>query len=205
MQKLLALDLSVTSTGWCIFKSLKTKNKDYGILSCGRIITKVEDYKCEDDRLNYICNEIEKLINQNQISIVLMEEQYVGVNKSIGLLLRKLLGASMRTANNNKCRTEYLQSTTVRKYLNITPRTKITFDKNGKEKTANIKVNKEDVALYIINNIIDVGEYNDGSGKKKTSDIYDAIALGVAYINILRKEDQHGVKSKKTKSRSKTS
>lgn len=168
-------------------------------------MTDADDYSSEDLRLNYICNEIENLIKINKINIVLMEEQYVGQNKKVGLLLRKLLGASMRTAEYNKCGTTYLQATTVRKYLDIKPRTKTVTDNTGREKISNIKVNKEDVALYIKNNVIDIGEYNDGTGKKKTSDIYDAIALGVAYINILRKEDQHGVKSKKTKSRSKTS
>ncbi|WP_024622534.1 hypothetical protein [Metaclostridioides mangenotii] len=187
MQKLLALDLSVTSTGWCIFEIQKSKKYNYDIISYGKIVTAADDFHTEDERLNFICNEIEKIIKNNEISTVLMEEQYISINKQIGLLLRKLLGASMRTAEYNSCDTIYLQATSVRKNLNIEQRTKVTIDKHGNDKITKVRIDKKDVALYIKKEVIDIGDYSD-SGKQKTSDIYDAIALGVAYINILRKE-----------------
>ena len=48
------------------------------------------------------------------------------------------------------------------------------------------KAKKEQVANYIRENIIDIGEYSDKENKtkgiKKTSDIYDSICLAFSYL-----------------------
>ena len=53
----------------------------------------------------------------------------------------------------------------------------------------NSKAKKEDIAfeiqrLYIDNELVkNLGEFNDKPCKNKNSDMYDAISIGVAYIN----------------------
>ncbi|HBF6090135.1 TPA: crossover junction endodeoxyribonuclease RuvC, partial [Clostridioides difficile] len=74
----------------------------------------------------------------------------------------------MRTVKLNNIEIEYMYPVSIRKYLM----------NNGKAK-------KEKVAAYIRENIIDIGEYINRTCKAKTSDIYDAIALGIAYLNKL--------------------
>ena len=46
--------------------------------------------------------------------------------------------------------------------------------------TGSGKAKKDDVAKVIRENYIDIGEYSDSTGKKKTSDIYDAISVAIA-------------------------
>ncbi|HBF6090131.1 TPA: crossover junction endodeoxyribonuclease RuvC, partial [Clostridioides difficile] len=116
----------------------------------------------------YICNTIQEIITTHNIQIVLVEDQFTSRNSKTILSLRKLLGAIMRTVKLNNIEIEYMYPVSIRKYLM----------NNGKAK-------KEEVAAYVRENIIDIGEYIDRTCKAKTSDIYDAIALGIAYLNKL--------------------
>ncbi|VIF90067.1 Holliday junction resolvase [Clostridioides difficile] len=156
----LALDVSLSSTGWAIINS----NKE--ILEYGKIVTKKENFDTEDERMCHICNAIQDIITSHNIKIVLVEDQFTSRNSKIILSLRKLFGAIMRTVKLNNINLEYMHSTSVRKYL---------------MNSGNAK--KEEVAAYVRENIIDIGEYIDRTCKAKSSDIYDAIALGIAYLN----------------------
>ncbi|HBF2862347.1 TPA: crossover junction endodeoxyribonuclease RuvC [Clostridioides difficile] len=158
----LALDVSLSSTGWAIINS----NKE--ILEYGKIVTKKENFDTEDERMCYICNTIQEIITTHNIQIVLVEDQFTSRNSKTILSLRKLLGAIMRTVKLNNIEIEYMYPVSIRKYLM----------NSG-------KVKKEEVAIYVRENIIDIGEYVDRTCKAKTSDIYDAIALGIAYLNKL--------------------
>ncbi|HBE8644529.1 TPA: crossover junction endodeoxyribonuclease RuvC [Clostridioides difficile] len=158
----LALDVSLSSTGWAIINS----NKE--ILEYGKIVTKKENFDTEDERMCYICNTIQEIITTHNIQIVLVEDQFTSRNSKTILSLRKLLGAIMRTVKLNNIELEYMYPVSIRKYLM----------NSG-------KVKKEEVAIYVRENIIDIGEYIDRTCKAKTSDIYDAIALGIAYLNKL--------------------
>ena len=42
---------------------------------------------------------------------------------------------------------------------------------------------KLDIANYIRENIVDLGVFDDTSRKSKNSDMYDAIAIGIAFLN----------------------
>ncbi|MCC0682493.1 crossover junction endodeoxyribonuclease RuvC [Clostridioides sp. ES-S-0005-03] len=156
----LALDVSMSSTGWAVI------NRNKKVLEYGKITTKKDKFKSEDERMCYICNTIQELIITYNIQIALVEDQFTSRNSKTILSLRKLLGAIMRTVKLNNIEIEYMYPVSIRKYLM----------NNGKAK-------KEEVATYIRKNIIDVGEYIDRNCKVKTSDIYDAIALGIAYLN----------------------
>lgn len=165
MQKLLALDLSVTSTGWCVGELEK-----FNVIEYGKIVTEKADFENEDNRILFICDQIEQIINKNGINLVTIEEQYAGNNVKTLKILRKLLGAVMRTIKFVDLDIVYFYPSETRKNLNI---------QQDKKK----KLNKEEVGLYIQKNYIDVGEYSDKKNKAKTSDIYDAIALYIAYLN----------------------
>ncbi|MDI7818078.1 crossover junction endodeoxyribonuclease RuvC [Clostridioides difficile] len=156
----LALDVSMSSTGWTVI------NRNKKVLEYGKITTKKDKFKSEDERMCYICNTIQELIITYNIQIVLVEDQFTSRNSKTILSLRKLLGAIMRTVKLNNIEIEYMYPVSIRKYLM----------NNGKAK-------KEEVATYIRENIVDIGEYIDKTCKAKSSDIYDAIALGIAYLN----------------------
>lgn len=156
----LALDVSMSSTGWAVI------NRNKEILKYGKIVTKKDKFKSEDERMCHICNAIQELIITYNIQIVLVEDQFTSRNSKTILSLRKLLGAIMRTVKLNNIEIEYMYPASIRKYLM----------NSGKAK-------KEEVATYVRVNIIDIGEYIDRTCKAKTSDIYDAIALGIAYLN----------------------
>ncbi len=156
----LALDVSMSSTGWAVI------NRNKKVLEYGKITTKKDKFKSEDERMCYICNTIQELIITYNIQIVLVEDQFTSRNSKTILSLRKLLGAIMRTVKLNNIEIGYMYPASIRKYLM----------NSGKAK-------KEEVATYIRENIIDIGEYIDRTCKAKTSDIYDAISLGIAYLN----------------------
>ncbi|MCC0783502.1 crossover junction endodeoxyribonuclease RuvC [Clostridioides sp. ES-S-0108-01] len=156
----LALDVSMSSTGWAVI------NRNKEILKYGKIVTKKDKFDTEDERMCHICNVIQELISTYNIQIVLVEDQFTSRNSKTILSLRKLLGAIMRTVKLNNIEIEYMYPVSIRKYLM----------NSGKSK-------KEEVANYLRKNIIDIGEYIDRTCKAKTSDIYDAIALGIAYLN----------------------
>ncbi|EOY7170407.1 crossover junction endodeoxyribonuclease RuvC [Clostridioides difficile] len=158
----LALDVSMSSTGWAVI------NRNKEILKYGKIVTKKDKFDTEDERMCHICNTIQELIITYNIQIVLVEDQFTSRNSKTILSLRKLLGSIMRTVKLNNIEIEYMYPVSIRKYLM----------NSGKAK-------KEEVAAYVRENIIDIGEYIDRTCKAKTSDIYDAIALGIAYLNKL--------------------
>ena len=156
----MGIDASLSSTGYCI---LEFKNDRAEIIKVGVIQTKKDDFKSEDLRIFHICKELAKLMLTYDVSKVAIEEQFMARNSKTVLSLRKMLGAIMYLVCDMGLDLSYIYPTTVRKLL-----------------LNNGRATKEEVAKYIRNNIIDIGEYSDKSGKKKTSDMYDAIAIAVA-------------------------
>lgn len=151
----------MSSTGYCVMDS----NKDtMSIIKTGVVQTKKGDFENEDLRIIHICKEISNIIIEYKVDEVIIEEQFLARNSKTVLLLRKMLGALMYAIYELNVKVNYLYPTTVRKLvLN-----------NGKAK-------KEAVAEYIRKRVIDIGEYSDKAGKSKTSDMYDATALALAY------------------------
>lgn len=159
---ILGLDLSLSSTGFNIITD------DKSLLAYGTFQT---DSKKMDEfhRIHYIVNEIEKLIVDKQIDVIVCENQFFGGNARTGLTLSKLLGAVIYICIKHDRQIELLTPTQARKLL---------MD-NGKAK-------KEEVAEYIRKEYEDIGEYSDKERKtkgiKKTSDIYDSMAVSFAWL-----------------------
>ena len=157
----MGIDASLSSTGVCIVES---NNETMNIVKVGVIQTKKDDFKTEDLRIFHICKELAKLILTYDVDKVAIEEQFMARNSKTVLSLRKMLGAIMYLVCDMGLELDYLYPTTVRKLLL----------NNGKAK-------KEEVAKYIRENIVDLGVYSDKTGKEKTSDMYDATAIALAY------------------------
>ncbi|MDW0050247.1 hypothetical protein RHK18_20195 [Clostridioides difficile] len=63
----LSLRCIQSSTGWAVI------NRNKNILKYGKIVTKKDKFKSEDERMCYICNAIQELIITHNISKVLIE------------------------------------------------------------------------------------------------------------------------------------
>ena len=157
---LLSLDASISSTGYAIFDKDK-------LISYGKIVTKKKDFKTEDLRINFICDEIKELIINYKINDVVCENQFVSVNKSTILLLRKLIGAIVRTANEFNIEITYYSPAQWRGILGINSGK--STDK--KKKAYDYLIRKNTIDFEFI-----------PKGVKKNDDIVDAICIGIAYI-----------------------
>lgn len=157
---LLSLDASISSTGYAIFDEGK-------LVTYGKIVTEKKKFKTEDLRINHICDEIKELLLNYKIDEVVCENQFVSVNKSTILILRKLIGAIVRTVNEFNIEMIYYSPAQWRSLLKINSGKSI----DKKEKAYRFLVN---------NNIIDFKFIP--KGVNKNNDIVDAICIGIAYI-----------------------
>lgn len=155
---LLAIDPSISSSGYCIIK-------DNELIKYGKVSTNKKDFKSEDDRLNHISNIFSKIANEYKVDEVIMESQFIGGNAKTGMVLKKLIGALCRTFKDIP-HVSYVLPSQWRKSL---------LHKNK-------AVKKEDVVEYIRNNIIDLGELKS-TGVKKNEDIYESIGVAYGYLN----------------------
>lgn len=157
---ILNLDLSISSTGFSVI------DEKYNLISYGTIQTTSKGYT-EEERLYIIGKEIDRLIKEYNIDVVVAENQFKSVNIKTTQQLARLMGITIFMCQDNNVKIEYFNPSSARKWVM----------NDGKAK-------KEDVAQFIINNYYYIGEYSDKQTKKveKTSDIYDSILLGLAYL-----------------------
>lgn len=160
---ILALDQSYTSTGYAVL------DESLNVLECGKVCTTKD--KLDSDKINSICNKCKDLINTYNVNKIILEEQYVKRNMRTALKLSRLFGAIMYFSIVNQIELVPIEPSKIRKIL---------LD-NG-------KADKEEVAEYVIQFykecpvVKSVGPYSDKNNKKKTSDIYDAISIGMSYL-----------------------
>ena len=163
---LLSLDTSLSSTGYAIF------NDEGELIKYGRVQTEKKDYPTEDIRINTMCNMIEYIIIEYNIDKIVCEDQFTSVNAKTILLLRKLVGAIMRTANKFGIDVEYYYPQTWRRHLGIN---------KGKSKEKKLLAYE-----YVTSQGIDIGEFKP-TGVNKNDDIADAICIGFAYLKVKNK------------------
>lgn len=162
--KILGLDASLSCTGRCILE----KNN---VISYGKIQTKKSDFDNDLQRLKHITDEIEKIAIQNKIKIAALEDSIPVKSSRSVMQLNILKGELIRALQMNQIDIDLIFPSSVKKLV-----------------TGNGRATKEDVAKYIQENYIDIGEYSDKQGKNKTSDIYDAISIAIAHNNKMLKE-----------------
>lgn len=182
---LLSLDLSIASTGYSI-------HIDDKIVECDRIVTKGDDRKTsnipngytyffssksEDKRIYYLCNIIDELTKKYNITDYVIEDQYIGNNPRTGLTLSKVKGAVIYIGMNNNIKIHHMKPTEVRMHLMG----------NGRGNSG-----KKAVAEYIREKYYDIGEFEDKYNKRKTDDMYDALACGIALLKKLKYLNKEG-------------
>lgn len=174
---LLCLDLSLTSTGYAVL------NSSYTPIEVDRIVedkfkripkdadknTKREcQFRHDTLRIQKICNKVKNLIHSYDIKRCVIEDQFGGKSVKTSMQLAKLLGAVSYVLQDNDVIIDCISPMKVREVL-----------------TNNGGASKGDIATFLINFYKDndvvqsIGEYCDRVCKSKTSDMYDALALGV--------------------------
>lgn len=162
---ILAIDPSLSSTGIALFV-----NEDTNIPICKRIQT-TQKMGDTDDRILVICNMLNEIALIYEISDVIFEDGYIGPSPKTGIQLAMLRGALCYMFKSSGISVVHMQPSEIRKVFGL----------KG-------NATKEEVALKVQGMYpllkSQIGEYSDKNNKKKTSDMYDAVSIGVAYINM---------------------
>lgn len=167
IKMILSLDASLSSTGYCVMK----KESDT-IIDMGKITTKPKQE--EQDRIFYTCSIVRELVVRYGITDVVIEAQFLQRNPKTTMQLSRLRGALDFVLMDLGCKIEHLGPSTVRKLMM----------NNG-------NAGKEEVAEYIQDKyredekVINLGEFCDRNCKAKNSDIFDAIAIALAFKHII--------------------
>lgn len=156
---LLALDPSLSSTGYAVFDNDKIFNK-------GRYQTTAD--QDTDTRILNITSFVKELLYN--VDVAILEDGFVGFSRKTSLQLAQLRGALINTLLSNSIKVIHQQPKLIRKNFGLSGNAK-------KEEVANR------VLLLYPNLLNEIGSYSDKAGKNKTSDIYDAISIGLSYIN----------------------
>lgn len=163
MKYILAVDPSLTSTGYCVL------NENKEIEDINKIVSSTKN-GTENQRINNILRTLDIIVNIHSITEIAIEDGFTGPNKKGSLSLAKLRGAIVGYFEMKGCTVDESEPKSTRVNLGL----------KG-------NASKEEVAEYIVNlypeliNII--GPYSDKNNKKKTSDMYDSVCIGLAYLN----------------------
>ena len=114
---------------------------------------------------------------------MILEDGFSGTNLKTGLQLATLRGAIIATFRLENLQVDHLKPTQIRQMLEC-------GGKASKEEVAKVVTD-----TYQGNPVFDkIGPYSDKQNKNKTSDIYDAISIGMAFIK-LQKDGESWTKS----------
>lgn len=161
-KNVLGLDLSLSCTGYSI---VRYDQQSYLILDYGTIKTKQADFNNTIERLAHICEEIQNILDSNEIDIIVIEDSIPVKNSKSVLQVNVLKGMVIRTIQYNDKEIQLYYPSTVKKKV-----------------TGSGRASKEDVANAIKEKTNLDLEYSDKNNSKKTSDIFDSIALCICYL-----------------------
>ena len=156
---ILSLDPSLSSTGYSIIDS-HTKE----LIQKGKINTSSK-YNT-DDRIQLIIKALEVLPS---VPRVILEDGFIGVNGKTGMQLAQLRGALIAYYKYHNYIVIHQEPSEIRK----------NFGLKGNAKKDEVA---QEVLKYYPTLIQEIGPYSDKANKQKTSDIYDAISIGLSYI-----------------------
>jgi len=150
-------------------------DEDENLLYVERITTS-KDGQTEDDRLMFISHRIAEICVMNRAHESAMEDQHGGLNQKTAMQLSRARGAAMMAMRYVGCSTEYYAASTVK--FGLVTGVKV-FYPDGRFKK--MEITKEMIAEFVQNEypwLQDlIGPFTDKDGDKKTSDIYDAVAI----------------------------
>ena len=164
----LAIDPALSTTGYAVI-DLNTLELAY----INKIVTSPK--KTEDERINEIIMKLFYIACQYPIKYIVLEDGFLGVNAKTSIQLATLRGAIIGVFSFNKYIVYHMLPSQIRKALGCGGNAK-------KEQVA-----EEIVKMYPNNKKLNIiGPYSDKQNKSKTSDIYDAISIGVAFGKSLK-------------------
>lgn len=173
---ILAIDPALSTTGYAVINR--------NTLELTYISKYTTSPKHTDDyRINDIVAKLFCIATQYPITHVVLEDGYVGQNARVGMQLATLRGAIIGVFSFNKYIVHHMLPSEIRKALGVGGNAK-------KDEVAQAIVD-----MYPNNKKLElIGPYSDKQNKNKTSDIYDAISIGVAFCKKMQQE-QEGVDS----------
>lgn len=154
----LAIDPSLSSTGYAVIDS------DKKLICKGKI--NVSQKETTDERVFQIINKLNYLPKADYI---IFEDGFVGKNVQGSLKLAELRGAIIFNFKSQQIPVIHQQPKEIRKNFGLSGNAK-------KEEVAN-KVQEYYPFLQE-----QIGPYSDKQNKDKTSDIYDAISIGLSFV-----------------------
>ena len=160
--KILALDPSLSSTGYAVIDS-----ETQELIIKGKINTSSKN--TTDDRIYNIIMYLKTITNNIDFSMIILEDGYVGVNSQSSLKLSELRGAIIFYFKLQGYKVVHQLPSEIRKNFGLKG--------NAKKEEVSKRVLKYYPYLEK-----EIGPYSDKANKNKTSDIYDAISIGLSYI-----------------------
>lgn len=168
MEFVLAIDPALSTTGYAVINTDTLE-----LIHIGKITTSSKD--SEYARINEVVTCLSNIAGRYPINHIILEDGFLGANAKTAIQLATLRGAIIGVFNFNHFTVHHMLPSQIRKVLGC----------GGNAK-------KEQVAeaiteLYSDNEKLkDIGPYSDKQNKNKTSDIYDAISIGVAFSKTLK-------------------
>lgn len=160
---ILAIDPALSTTGYAVI-NMNTLEIAYA----NKFTTSPKN--SDDFRINEIVAKLFCIATQYSIKYIILEDGYLGANARTAIQLATLRGAIIGVFSFNKYIVHHMLPSQIRKLLGCGGSAK-------KEQVA-----EEIVKMYPNNKKLEIiGPYSDKQNKDKTSDIYDAIAIGVAF------------------------
>lgn len=168
----LAIDPALSTTGYAIIDRDTCE-----LVHVDKITTSPKD--SNDDRILSLLTELTQVAEKYWISNVVLEDGFSGPNQKTALQLATLRGAIIGLFRFRQYSVSHMQPTQIRKALGC----------GGNAKKEQIA--EEVIKIYGTQHPVLqlIGPYSDKQNKQKTSDIYDAISIGVAFIKTIRKDD----------------
>lgn len=168
---ILSIDPALSTTGYSV---LDFNTSELILANKFRTSNKNSD----DFRMNEIITKLFSVAAQYPITNIVLEDGFGGPNQKTALQLANLRGGIIGVFQFNRYLVYHMQPSEVRKKLGC----------GGSAKKD--QVAQKVIEIYGENHPIiqQIGPYSDKQNKDKTSDIYDAISIGLAFINTFRKD-----------------
>ncbi|MCX7610339.1 MAG: crossover junction endodeoxyribonuclease RuvC [Ignavibacterium sp.] len=171
--KVLSVDGALSHTGYAVWD--REKVTKIGIIQTKEC--KATPYS--SDRIFYICNEIDKIIKEENIDVVVVENQFTGVNRKTSSILSNVRGAIQYIVKMNQKEIYACQPTVIKKVISQKGNSK----KEDMFKAIEEKQREEKIIdEQMWNKIIELKEKN-----KKIDDIIDAISIGYVFHKYRKK------------------
>lgn len=160
----LAIDPALSTTGYAVICK-----DDCSLTYVNKMTT--SNKRTDDDRINDIITRMFAVVVRYNIKDIVLEDGYLGPNPKTCIQLATLRGAIIGVFGYARYNVVHMLPSEIRKEFGV--------GGNAKKEEVAEKV----MELYGKDNILNrIGPYSDKQNKDKTSDMYDAVSIGVAHV-----------------------